>query len=172
VIGPSVWLIDAVEGKGTMTIGPAKSPDEPGIYKAASDVLVVGKKLYVGEEDSMDETIEQGYVSIWNISDSKSPKLIKRLKPGKELPADFKLAHEIYATRDGRYVGLGPPCQDRWSDGRGDEGGLERGCGVAHASRQLRAGSTSIAAHRQSKFALGKSHHCAPISNNWIRGRP
>ena len=104
VIGPSVWLIDAVQGKGTMIIGPAKSPDEPGIYKPASDVLVVGKKLYVGEEDSMDETIDQGYVSIWNISDPKSPKFIKRLKPGKELPADFKLAHEIYAMRDGRYV--------------------------------------------------------------------
>ena len=26
VIGPSVWLIDAVEGKGKMIIGPAKSP--------------------------------------------------------------------------------------------------------------------------------------------------
>ena len=31
VIGPSVWLIDAVEGKGKMIIGPAKSPDDPGI---------------------------------------------------------------------------------------------------------------------------------------------
>ena len=29
VIGPSVWLIDAVEGKGKMIIGPAKSPDDP-----------------------------------------------------------------------------------------------------------------------------------------------
>jgi hypothetical protein len=26
VIGPSVWLIDAAEGKGKMIIGPAKSP--------------------------------------------------------------------------------------------------------------------------------------------------
>jgi len=87
-----------------MIIGPAKSPDEPGIYKPASDVVVVGKKLYVGEEDSMDETIDQGYVSIWDISDPKSPKFIKRLKAGKELPADCKLAHEIYGTIDGRYV--------------------------------------------------------------------
>ena len=31
VIGPSVWLIDAVEGKGKMIIGPAKNPDDPGI---------------------------------------------------------------------------------------------------------------------------------------------
>src|ERR1700682_4685298 len=87
-----------------MIIGPAKSPDEPGIYKPASDVVVVGKKLYVGEEDTMDETIDQGYVSIWDISDPNSPKFIKRLKAGKELPADFKVAHDLYATRDGRYV--------------------------------------------------------------------
>src|ERR1700730_3205817 len=81
-----------------------QSEFEGGIYKPASDVLVVGKKLYVGEEDTMDETIDQGYVSIWDISDPKSPKFIKRLKAGKELPADFKVAHELYATRDGRYV--------------------------------------------------------------------
>ena len=28
VIGPSVWLIDAVKGKGKMIIGPARSPDD------------------------------------------------------------------------------------------------------------------------------------------------
>ncbi len=104
VIGPSVWLIDAVEGKGKMIIGPAKSPDDPGIYKPASDVVVVGKKLYVGEEDSMDATIEQGNVSVWDISDPNSPKFIKRLNAGKELPADFKMTHEIYASMDGRHV--------------------------------------------------------------------
>jgi hypothetical protein len=104
VIGPSVWLIDAVEGKGKMIIGPAKNPDDPGIYKPASDVVVVGKKLYVGEEDSMDATIEQGNVSVWDISDPNSPKFIKRLNAGKELPADFKMTHEIYASMDGRHV--------------------------------------------------------------------
>ena len=104
VIGPSVWLIDAVEGKGKMIIGPAKSPDDPGIYKPASDVVVVGKKLYVGEEDSMDATIDQGNVSVWDISDPNSPKFIKRLQAGKELPADFKMTHEIYASMDGRHV--------------------------------------------------------------------
>jgi hypothetical protein len=104
VIGPSVWLIDAVEGKGKMIIGPAQSPDDAGIYKPASDVVVVGKKLYVGEEDSMDATVDQGAVSIWDISDPNSPKFIKRLMAGKELPADFKLAHEIYASMDGRHV--------------------------------------------------------------------
>ena len=114
VIGPSVWLIDAVEGKGKMIIGPAKSADDPGIYKAASDVVVVGKKLYVGEEDSMGATKGstwdindpnwQGNVSVWDISDPNSPKFIKRLQAGRELPEDFKMTHEIYASTDGRHV--------------------------------------------------------------------
>ena len=60
--------------------------------------------MYVGEEDSMDATVDQGAVSIWDISDPSSPKFIKRLMAGKELPADFKLAHEIYASMDGRHV--------------------------------------------------------------------
>jgi DNA-binding beta-propeller fold protein YncE len=104
VIGPSVWLIDAVEGKGKMIIGPAKSPDDPGIYKPGSDVVVVGKKLYVGEEDSMDATLDQGNVSVWDIGDPSSPKFIKRLQAGKQLPSDFKMTHEIYASMDGRHV--------------------------------------------------------------------
>jgi len=118
VIGPSVWLIDAVEGKGKMIIGPAKSPDDPGIYRPGSDVVVVGKKLYVGEEDSMRATTHQGNVSvwdikdpnfqgnvsIWDISDPNSPKFIKRLQAGKQLPADFNMTHEIYASMDGRHV--------------------------------------------------------------------
>ncbi|MGI0016501.1 MAG: hypothetical protein ACREBU_24025, partial [Nitrososphaera sp.] len=104
VVGPSVWLIDAAEGKANMIIRPAKNPDEAGIYKPASDVIVVGKKLYVGEEDSMDAEINDGYVSIWDITDRKAPKFIKRLKPGEELPDDFKMAHELYPTRDGKYV--------------------------------------------------------------------
>jgi len=104
VVGPSVWLIDAAEGKAVMIIRPAKNPDEAGIYKPASDVIVVGKKLYVGEEDSMDAELNDGYVSIWDITDRNAPKFIKRLKPGKELPDDFKMAHELYPTRDGKYV--------------------------------------------------------------------
>ncbi|MGH7253781.1 MAG: hypothetical protein ACREIE_08290, partial [Nitrospiraceae bacterium] len=105
VIGPSVWLIDAREGKGTMIIGPAKSPEAAGIYKPASDVIVLGGKLYVGEEDSMDENLDNdGYVSIWDLSDRTSPKFIKRLKPGEELPEDYKMTHELYSTMDGRFV--------------------------------------------------------------------
>jgi DNA-binding beta-propeller fold protein YncE len=104
VVGPSVWLIDAVEGKGKMIIGPAKSPDDPGIYKPGSDVVVVGKKLYVGEEDSMDATLDQGNVSIWDISDPNSPKFIRRLQAGKELPENYTMTHEVYASLDGRHV--------------------------------------------------------------------
>ena len=105
VIGPSVWLIDAHEGKSTMIIGPANSPEAAGIYKPASDVIVVGGKLYVGEEDSMDEKLDNdGYVSIWDLSDRTSPRFIKRLRPGEELPEDYKMTHELYSTMDGRFV--------------------------------------------------------------------
>ena len=52
----------------------------------------------------MDATVDQGNVSIWDISDPNSPKFIKRLQAGKELPADFKMTHEIYASMDGRHV--------------------------------------------------------------------
>ena len=87
-----------------------------GIYKPASDVVVVGKKLYVGEEDSMDATTHQGILLGHQRSQlprqcldlghqrSHSPKFIKRLQAGKQLPEDFKMAHEIYASMDGRHV--------------------------------------------------------------------
>ena len=80
-------------------------PTRPAIYKPASDVIVVGNKLYVGEEDSMDDSLDDdGYVSIWDISDRTSPKFLKRLKPGKELPNDYKMTHELYPTMDGKFV--------------------------------------------------------------------
>jgi DNA-binding beta-propeller fold protein YncE len=108
VIGPSVWLIDAVKGKAKMIIDPVRSPDdEHGIYKPASDVAVVGERLYVGEEDSMDRTIDNaGYISVWNITDISHPRFMKRLRPGgrEGLPAHFQLAHTLYRTLDGRYV--------------------------------------------------------------------
>ncbi len=105
VVGPSVWLIDALEGQATLVIGPAKEPEEAGIYKPASDIIVVGNKLYVGEEDSMDEEVNaDGYVSVWDLTDRTKPKFIKRLRPGKELPRDFSMTHELYPTQDGKYV--------------------------------------------------------------------
>jgi len=105
VIGPTVWLIDASEGQAALIIGPAKEPDEAGIYKPASDIMVIGDKLYVGEEDSMDEEVNaDGYVSVWDFTDRTKPKFIKRLKPGKELPQDFSMTHELYSTQNGKYL--------------------------------------------------------------------
>jgi hypothetical protein len=36
--------------------------------------------------------------------DRSAPKFIKRLRPGKELPADFQLSHTLYPTLEGHYV--------------------------------------------------------------------
>ena len=78
VIGPSVWLIDAVLGKGKIIIGPAQSPSHAGIYKACLQDVVgrSSEELKVGEEDSMDATVNLQAMA------------------GKELPADFKMTHE------------------------------------------------------------------------------
>ncbi len=105
VIGPSVWLLDAETGEATLIIPPAKRPEEPGIYKPASDIMVIGNKLYVGEEDSMDDEVNSdGYISVWDLSDRMKPRFIKRLQPGKELPKDFSMTHELYPTENGKYL--------------------------------------------------------------------
>ena len=106
VVGPSVWLVDAVEGKARMIIGPAKSPEEPGIYKPGSDIMVVRNKLYVAEEDSMDTEMNKSYLSIWDLTNRTAPKFIKRLGSGTGLPDDFDLSHELYLTRDGKHIYL------------------------------------------------------------------
>ncbi|MGH8650753.1 MAG: hypothetical protein ACREYE_00610 [Gammaproteobacteria bacterium] len=100
---------------------------------------MVGNKLYVGEEDSMDDRLDNdGYVSIWDISDRTSPKFLKRLNLGKELPEDYKMTHELYSTMNGRYVyaqlGLGPSRQDRRVHGRG----------AGTAPRQFRPGFAQV----------------------------
>lgn len=107
IIGPSVWLLDTARGQAQMVIGPGKSPnDTMGIYKPASGIIVIGHKLYIGEEDSMDEEVNanEGYVSVWDITDRTAPKFLKRLKPGNELPQGFQLAHEFHSTPDGKYL--------------------------------------------------------------------
>jgi hypothetical protein len=119
IIGPSVWLIDigkaspggnttrpSQDGQAaTMIIPFTNSTQGNGIYKPASDTTVVGTKLYVAEEDSMDNSIDnQGQVSIWDITNLQAPQLIKRLSPGQGLPEDFQLGHTIYATPDGMFV--------------------------------------------------------------------
>jgi hypothetical protein len=52
----------------------------------------------------MDATLDQGNVSIWDISDPNSPKFIRRLQAGKELPENYTMTHEVYASLDGRHV--------------------------------------------------------------------
>lgn len=105
VIGPSVWLIDTDNQTANMIIGPTDSVNGSGIYKPASDIAIIGNKLYVAEEDSMDEEINNdGYVSVWDISNISTPTLINRLGPGNGLPEDFQLGHALYPTPDERYV--------------------------------------------------------------------
>ena len=41
-----------------------------------------------------------GFVSVWDISDRDKPKFIKRLRPGHELPDDFRNAHTATAMFD------------------------------------------------------------------------
>jgi hypothetical protein len=101
VVGPTVFVIDAVSKTARLLIGPATASAE-GIRKPASDIAVIGHKLYVAEEDSMDEAIDgPGYLSVWDISDWKSPVFIKRLEPGHGLPGGFRLGHGLYRTPDG-----------------------------------------------------------------------
>ena len=99
------------EPAATLIIAPTPSPDvfccSPfnGIYKPASDTTIVNTKLYVAEEDSMDQEINNdGHVSIWDISDITNPQLINRLSPGKGLPENFQLGHTIYSTPDNKFV--------------------------------------------------------------------
>jgi len=117
IIGPSVWLINTENAEpnndnntgpqsaATMIIAPTNSTSGNGIFKPASDTTIVGDKLYVAEEDSMDEKVDnQGQVSIWNINDMQNPQLIKRLSPGQGLPENFQLGHTIYSTPEGKFV--------------------------------------------------------------------
>jgi hypothetical protein len=124
IIGPSVWLIDIQKVASgdeandstsntevaTMIIPFTNSTVRDGIYKPASDTAIIGTKLYVAEEDSMDKQInQQGQVSIWNITNVLEPQLIKRLSPGSnspgpDLPNTFELGHTIYSTPDGKVV--------------------------------------------------------------------
>jgi hypothetical protein len=124
IIGPSVWLINTEDIEygedgndtvtnteaATMIIPFTNSTQKEGIYKPASDTAIIGNKLYVAEEDSMDAQIDkEGQVSIWNISNILDPQLIKRMSPGPnspgpDLPENFELGHTIYSTPDNKTV--------------------------------------------------------------------
>lgn len=105
ILGPSVWLLDVPNKKATPIIDPVNNVDGAGIFRSASDVGVAGNKLYVAEEDSLDDKFgEAGYVSVFDISDINKPYFLKRFKPGKELPPDFALGHVLTVTPGNRYV--------------------------------------------------------------------
>lgn len=105
VATPGIWLIDAVERTAERVVDTAYSADEPGVFRNPSDFLVVGDKLYVAEEDSLDATFgEDGYVAVYDVSHPKQPEFIKRLQPGEGLPNDFQIAHGLSATPDGSAV--------------------------------------------------------------------
>lgn len=105
IVGPSLWLLDAVNGTAEIVVGTAETADDPGVFRNPSDFIVVGNKLYVAEEDSLDPTFgDDGYVAVYDITDIQNPEFIKRLKPGDGLPADFRIAHGLSPSSDGSAV--------------------------------------------------------------------
>lgn len=105
ILGPSVWLVDSKKQKAERIIGPAADVEAAGIFRSASWVEAVGCTLFVGEEDSLDDSFgDDGYVSVFDIRDRLHPRFIKRLKPGGELPADFTVAHAMVVTPDSKSI--------------------------------------------------------------------
>lgn len=105
IIPPSVWVIDAWEGTATRIIRHTNHVNGHGIFRSASDIAVVGNKLYIAEEDSIDHTFaDDGYVSVFDISSRYRPRFIKRFKPGEDFPEGFAVAHTLSPTADNRYL--------------------------------------------------------------------
>lgn len=105
VIPPSCWLIDAWEGTATQMISATNDVDGEGIFRSASDLAVIGNKIYFAEEDTIDYKLgEDGYISVFDISDIHNPQFIKRFRPGVELPEGFSVAHSLTPTPDNRYL--------------------------------------------------------------------
>ena len=105
IIGPSIWLVDTRTMKATEIIGTAKGVDDSGVLRSASWTAVAGNKLFVAEEDSLDASYaDDGFVAVFDSSDREHPKFNKRLRPGRELPADFTVAHSLSRSNDGKSV--------------------------------------------------------------------
>jgi hypothetical protein len=107
VVGPSVWLVDTELDTAERVIGHTRTPGGAGMYRSPSDLAIAKDKLYVAEEDSWGPQFESpfnygrdGYISIWDIQNPAKPRFIKRLRPGRELPADFRNAHTATAMFD------------------------------------------------------------------------
>ncbi|MCE2595059.1 hypothetical protein K6Y31_09540 [Motilimonas cestriensis] len=105
IIPPSIWMIDAWEGTAWPILGTANNEAEAGVLRSASDVTVAAGKLYIAEEDSLDGSYgDDGFISIYDLSDKNNPQLIKRLAPGLGLPADFAVAHGLGVSADQRFI--------------------------------------------------------------------
>lgn len=105
IIPPSVWLLDTHEGTATRIIKDASNANGHGVFRSPSDLAVANGKLYLAEEDSIDPTFgEDGYISVFDITDRYNPKFIKRLKPGVELPEGYAVAHTISPAPDNRHL--------------------------------------------------------------------
>jgi hypothetical protein len=77
------------------------------MYRSPSDLAIAKGKLYVAEEDSWGVVPDNpstfgrdGYISVWDLRDRRAPRFVKRLRPGRELPADFRNAHTATAMHD------------------------------------------------------------------------
>lgn len=105
IIPPSVWLIDSVAGTAKKILDHTDQVNGKGVFRSASDLAVVNGKLYIAEEDTLDPTFaNDGYISVFDLSDREKPRFIKRLKPGFELPAGYTVAHTISPTPDNRFL--------------------------------------------------------------------
>jgi hypothetical protein len=107
IVGPSVWLVDTQLETAECVIEPTDTPHGAGMFRSPSDLAVARGKLYAAEEDSwglrpdMPTTYgRDGYISVWDITNPGKPRFMKRLRPGCELPADFRNAHTATATHD------------------------------------------------------------------------
>ena len=105
IIGPSIWLVDTRTMKASKIIGTAKAVDDSGVLRSASWITVAGDKLFVAEEDSLDASYaNDGFVAVFDFSNREHPSFVKRLRPGRELPADFSVSHSLSTSVDGKSV--------------------------------------------------------------------
>lgn len=105
IIPPSIWLLDTLEGTATKILDHTSHANGKGVFRSPSDIAVVNGKLYIAEEDSLDYTFaNDGYISVFDLTDRYKPRFLRRLKPGRELPTGYAVAHTISPTPDNRYL--------------------------------------------------------------------
>lgn len=111
IIPPSVWVVDTHEMTATKILDRSLSPNDPGVFQSASDVAVVNNFLYVAEESSLgqdgNEFANDGYISVYDITDRLNPVFVKRLMPGIDLPNGWRISHTFSPTTDNRFVIVG-----------------------------------------------------------------